>query len=84
MIYTDFRPVPLQHYLFPAGGEGVHLVMDQQKNFREANFHKAVAELNASIDSSQTDTKAKQAKKNSKNEIEKIVMMCHERYEGWI
>ena len=29
VIYTDYRPVPLQHYMFPAGGEGIHLVVDE-------------------------------------------------------
>ncbi|THH17164.1 hypothetical protein EW146_g3591 [Bondarzewia mesenterica] len=26
VVYTDFRPTPLQHYLFPAGGMGIYLV----------------------------------------------------------
>ena len=29
VVYTDYRPVPLQHYMFPAGGEGIHLVVDE-------------------------------------------------------
>jgi ATP-dependent RNA helicase DOB1 len=29
VVYTDYRPVPLQHYIFPAGGEGIHLVVDE-------------------------------------------------------
>ena len=27
---TDFRPTPLEHYLFPAGGDGIFLSMDRQ------------------------------------------------------
>ena len=42
VVYTDFRPTPLQHYLFPAGGEGIHLVVDEKGNFREDNFQKAM------------------------------------------
>ena len=30
VVYTDFRPVPLQHYMFPAGGDGLHLVVDER------------------------------------------------------
>ena len=30
VVYTDFRPTPLQHYLFPAGGDGIHLVVDEK------------------------------------------------------
>lgn len=29
VVYTEYRPVPLQHYLFPAGGQGIHLIVDE-------------------------------------------------------
>lgn len=45
IVYTDFRPTPLQHYLFPADSEGIYLVVDEQSNFREDNFQKAMAAL---------------------------------------
>jgi ATP-dependent RNA helicase DOB1 len=45
VVYTDFRPTPLQHYLFPAGSEGIYLVVDERSNFREDNFQKAMASL---------------------------------------
>ena len=35
VVYTDFRPTPLQHYLFPEGGQGIHLVVDEKGVFRE-------------------------------------------------
>lgn len=44
-MYTDFRPTPLQHYLFPAGGNGIFLVVDDSGKFREENFQKAMALL---------------------------------------
>jgi ATP-dependent RNA helicase DOB1 len=47
VVYTDFRPTPLQHYLFPAGGEGLYLVVDEKGTFREENFQKALAVLKA-------------------------------------
>ena len=25
VVYTDYRPTPLQNYFFPAGGDGMHL-----------------------------------------------------------
>ncbi|KAK3183016.1 hypothetical protein Dsin_030302 [Dipteronia sinensis] len=28
IVYTDYRPTPLQHYIFPAGGHGLYLVVD--------------------------------------------------------
>lgn len=45
IVYTDFRPTPLQHYLFPAGGDGIHLVVDEKSRFREDNFQRSIAAL---------------------------------------
>ncbi|KAJ9072343.1 ATP-dependent RNA helicase mtr4 [Entomophthora muscae] len=47
VVYTDFRPTPLQHYLFPKGADGIHLVVDEKGNFRDDNFENAVATLQA-------------------------------------
>lgn len=40
VVYTDFRPTPLQHYVFPMGGAGLYLVVDVHEQFREDNFMK--------------------------------------------
>ncbi|KAL5974208.1 Helix-loop-helix protein 2 [Asimina triloba] len=40
VVYTDFRPTPLQHYMFPMGGSGLFLVVDETEQFREDNFMK--------------------------------------------
>lgn len=40
VVYTDFRPTPLQHYVFPMGGSGLYLVVDEKEQFREDNFVK--------------------------------------------
>ena len=45
VVYTDYRPTPLQHYLFPAGAEGIHLVVDEKGVFREENFQKAMTSI---------------------------------------
>nr|POE85588.1 atp-dependent rna helicase mtr4 [Quercus suber] len=42
VVYTDFRPTPLQHYFFPAGADGIHLIVDEKGVFREDNFNKAM------------------------------------------
>lgn len=47
-IYTDTRPVPLQHYLFPAGGDGLHLIIDGKGNFRNEPFERAMNEMGGS------------------------------------
>eukprot|EP00300_Choanocystis_sp_HF-7_P014133 c18578_g1_i2.p1 GENE.c18578_g1_i2~~c18578_g1_i2.p1 ORF type:complete len:1024 (+),score=274.98 c18578_g1_i2:41-3073(+) len=43
VVYTDYRPTPLQHYVFPAGGDGLYLVVDDKRRFREDHFQKALA-----------------------------------------
>ncbi|KAF9935196.1 ATP-dependent RNA helicase mtr4 [Linnemannia zychae] len=45
VVYTNYRPTPLQHYLFPSGGEGIYLVVDEKGQFREDNFNQALAAI---------------------------------------
>lgn len=45
VVYTDYRPTPLQHYMFPAQGDGLHLVVDEKGEFRADNFQKVVAQI---------------------------------------
>lgn len=45
VVYTNYRPTPLQHYIFPKGGDGLHLVVDEKGKFRESNFQKAMSAL---------------------------------------
>ena len=45
VVYTDFRPTPLQHYFFPQGADGIHLVVDEKGVFREDNFNKAMTTI---------------------------------------
>jgi ATP-dependent RNA helicase DOB1 len=45
VVYTDFRPTPLQHYFFPAGADGIHLIVDEKGIFREENFNKAMGAI---------------------------------------
>ncbi len=74
VVYTDFRPVPLQHYLFPSGGEGIHLVVDEKGQFRESNFSKALACLGESVDMVNTDKK-KRKKPIEGSDLFKIVQL---------
>lgn len=82
VIYTDKRPVPLQHYLFPSGGEGVYMVVDEKGAFREDNFHRAINALQKAADSVNVDTKKALKKKGGKSnvgDLEKLVRMCQDR-----
>lgn len=68
VVYTNFRPTPLQHYIFPAGGSGIHLVVDEKGAFREENFQKAMGSLG---DKMGEDPSSALAKANKKGEIKK-------------
>lgn len=35
VVYTDYRPTPLEHYVFPAGGDGLFMVVDPKGTFRQ-------------------------------------------------
>jgi ATP-dependent RNA helicase DOB1 len=65
VVYTDFRPTPLQNYLFPAGGDGIHLVVDENGSFREDNFQKAMSAILDNQGDDPNDPNAK-FKKNKK------------------
>lgn len=60
VVYTDYRPTPLQHYIYPAGGDGIHLVVDENGTFREDNFNKAMMVLK------ETPSESQQPKNNKR------------------
>ena len=46
VVYTESRPIPLYHYIFPAGGDGLHLVVDDKTGeFKEDNLNTAMGVL---------------------------------------
>ncbi|CAL8466224.1 g5760 [Coccomyxa elongata] len=83
VVYTDYRPTPLQHFVFPAGGDGLFMVVDDRGTFREDNFQKAVAAL---ADTAQEGGGKKGGKKGTVNgkkeeesDIFKLVKMIMQR-----
>ena len=68
VVYTDFRPTPLQHYLFPEGGKGLHLVVNENGEFREDNFNSAMAVLQASQGENPADLNGKMGAKRKVQE----------------
>jgi len=84
VVYTDFRPTPLQHYLFPAGGDGIHLAVDEKGVFREDNFQRAISYLgDKDEDSTQKKLKGKGKKqvrgKGQTTDLYKIIKMIMTR-----
>lgn len=83
VVYTDYRPTPLQHYLFPAGGDGIHLVVDEKGLFKEDNFNTAMNVLQTAGDAAKGDEKGRKGGIKGGNaaqtNIFKIVKMIMER-----
>jgi len=86
IVYTDFRPTPLQHYFFPAGGNGIHLVVDEKGNFKEDNFQTVMAaiedkqgadpaDINAARKGRGKDKKTNKGGNKDNSDIFKIVKM---------
>ncbi|XP_046900625.1 exosome RNA helicase MTR4 [Hypomesus transpacificus] len=85
VVYTDYRPTPLQHYIFPAGGDGLHLVVDENGEFREDNFNTAMQVLRDAGDSGASsaggkwDAKGRRGGTRGHSNVFKIVKMIMER-----
>ncbi|KAJ1633878.1 hypothetical protein T492DRAFT_977755 [Pavlovales sp. CCMP2436] len=59
VVYTDYRPTPLKHYVFAEGGQGLHLVKEGESAFKQNNFDKALADLLASAEQKSAANKSK-------------------------
>ena len=55
VIYTEFRPVPLQHYVYPSNSDDIILIVDEKGNFKDDNFNKALAQISTKINPDNKD-----------------------------
>ncbi|CAD7961323.1 unnamed protein product [Amoebophrya sp. A25] len=80
LIYTDYRPVPLQHYLFPTGSDQVHLIVDELGKFREEAYQKAILSMQSAAEKQITDTSKQHARRKqdqgTTTDLEKVIGMC--------
>ncbi|KAF3437280.1 hypothetical protein FNV43_RR20033 [Rhamnella rubrinervis] len=87
VVYTDFRPTPLQHYVFPMGGSGLYLVVDENELFREDNFAKLqdtfskqkIGDGNRSANGKSSGRIARGGAASGGSDVFKIVKMITER-----
>ena len=77
VVYTDYRPVPLEHFLCPSGGEGLFLVVDDTGKFREENFNKALNTLTDGSTPVGLDKKKKNISQGS--DLSKIIKTIMEK-----
>ena len=54
VVYTDYRPVPLQHYAYAAKGDGIRVLVDEKGNFRADNCAKTMEVLAAAASEKKT------------------------------
>ncbi|KAI5456535.1 rRNA-processing arch domain-containing protein [Mariannaea sp. PMI_226] len=71
VVYTDFRPTPLQNYFYPIGGSGARLVVDEKSNFNEQNFNLVMAEVEEKKGADPNDALAKQKGKGKNKKTNK-------------
>lgn len=45
VIHTNYRPVPLKHFIYPAGASSIFLTVDEKSTFRDDNFSKAMTAM---------------------------------------
>jgi len=86
VVYTDFRPTPLQNYFYASGSKGLRMVVDEKGNFSDANFNQVMkeVEMKKGAESNDPNAKMKGKGKNKKtnkggsdegNDMHKIIRM---------
>lgn len=71
VVYTDFRPTPLQNYFYPSGGSGARIVVDEKGNFNEDNFNMVMKEVEEKKGADPADPMAKQKGKGKNKKTNK-------------
>lgn len=71
VVYTNYRPTPLQQYFFPMGAEGIHLIVDEKGNFREENFQNAMSTIAEKKGDDPADALAKRKGKGNDKKLNK-------------
>ncbi|KAK2724137.1 exosome RNA helicase MTR4-like [Artemia franciscana] len=82
VVYTDYRPTPLQNYVYPNGGSGIYLVVDEKGVFREDQFSEAMSILHNVGDASAGDQRGRKGGMKGGADgasILKIVKMIQDR-----
>lgn len=84
VVYTDFRPTPLQNFFFPAGHDGIYLIVDEKRVFKEQNFSKVMALVEdrkndnkepKSVKGKGKGKKGKEGDDSAKADLQKIIRM---------
>ena len=77
VIYTDFRPTPLQYYGHMTGSDGLILLRDHKSQFKPKNFNKLVSKVDENVSKilkSKHSNKGKASKLPAIHKIIKVVI----------
>ncbi|KAF7232500.1 hypothetical protein EG68_08886 [Paragonimus skrjabini miyazakii] len=75
VVTSENRPVPLRHYLYPVGSEGLFLVLDEGK-YLEDNFERAMRSFSSDVN---VDKRRPMGNKRSENNVVQIVRLVKHR-----
>jgi len=81
VVYTEYRPTPLQHYIFPCGGDGLHLIVNDKREFNDVEFDNAMAVLRNAGDMAKGDSRNRRHQRGGTqgpSNIKKLVKYAHE------
>ncbi|CAG8439700.1 5850_t:CDS:10 [Funneliformis caledonium] len=76
VVYTDFRPTPLQHYMYPDGGSGIYMVLDEKGLFNEEHFQEVLSHLPDVLNG---DEKSNKRKITDTPNVYKIIKTCMQK-----
>eukprot|EP00043_Microstomoeca_roanoka_P008183 m.78984 g.78984 ORF g.78984 m.78984 type:complete len:1029 (+) comp14138_c0_seq1:177-3263(+) len=74
VVYTDYRPTPLQHYIYPSGADGLYLIVGPDGGFRDENFTKSMAALQGTGAANKFKVKGKSTSQSNIGSIVGMIM----------
>ena len=77
VVYTEYRPVPLRHYVYASGSSEIYLAVDEKGNFSEENFNKALTSFSGDVSESTSST-AQSSSSSSSSSRERDVLQLLE------
>lgn len=79
VVYTDFRPTPLEYFAYKSGDKKLLLVKDRHGKFLTNNFEKISGNIEEEEDEEQKKKKKKKKNHNKGDEIKKIIKIIKQK-----
>ncbi|EPY51688.1 TRAMP complex ATP-dependent RNA helicase [Schizosaccharomyces cryophilus OY26] len=73
VVYTDYRPTPLQHFIYPHGADGIYMVVDEKNRFKDESFAKVLEVLQSTVESHENRQSRKKGKRTTS--LQRIISM---------